>query len=78
MPYSIRTSGETPAFAHANRCIRGLLEDLRSKGMCGCCVGRALMINRFALRTQVMGNEYTAAFGEDLVETVRQRKRFHA
>jgi hypothetical protein len=47
---------ETRTFIHADRRIRQLLETMKSKGACGCCVARAMSFNAVAVAEDVMGS----------------------
>jgi hypothetical protein len=47
---------ETKSFLHADRCIGQLLDALNKKGLCGCCVARALLYHGAFLYEGTMGS----------------------
>jgi hypothetical protein len=65
-------SADTPAFRYADRRIEDLLDKLKSKGVCGCCTGRALLANATALCEVTMGSAAAIELCEGIIEVLRE------
>jgi hypothetical protein len=66
---------ETKAFIHADRRISQLLETLKEKKLCGCCVARALSYNAAAVAENSMGSTNAAEMFEGLAMSLRQNNK---
>jgi hypothetical protein len=63
---------DTPSFRYADRRIEDLLGKLKSKGVCGCCTGRALLSNATWVCEETMGSAAAIELCEALIELMRQ------
>ena len=63
---------ETKDFLFADRRIHQLLGVLKGKGLCGCCVARALLYHGAGLHQTVMGSAETAETLESLATAMRK------
>jgi hypothetical protein len=66
---------ETKTFFHADRRIRQLLDTLKSKGSCGCCVARAMTFNAVSLSEDVLGSADAAGMLEEIAAAMRERNK---
>jgi hypothetical protein len=48
---------DTDSFDHADLRIRQLLDSLKAKGVCGCCVAHALLFNGVRLYEEIVGRD---------------------
>ena len=62
---------ETKAFKYADNRIHDLLDKLKTKNVCGCCAGRALMFNATVFCEQTMGSANAADLLEGMLDSLR-------
>jgi hypothetical protein len=63
---------ETPDLKIANQKIYNLVKRLVDKGVCPCCLARALAFHASSLAACTMGNEEAAELFEDIVADLRE------
>ena len=63
---------DTKAFKYADSRINDLLLKFRTKGVCGCCTGRAMLFNAATLCEVTMGSADAANLLEEIFTVMRK------
>jgi hypothetical protein len=62
----------TDSFHHADLRIRQLLDSLKAKGVCGCCVAHALLFNGVRLYEETVGRTDVAKVCEEIAASLHE------
>ena len=69
---------DTDSFDHADLRIRQLLDGLKAKGVCGCCVAHALLFNGVRLYEETVGRTDVAKLCEEIAASLHEQRRMPA
>ena len=63
---------DTDSFDHVDLRIRQLLDSLKAKGVCGCCVAHALLFNGVRLYEETVGRSDVAKLCEEYAASLHE------
>jgi hypothetical protein len=66
---------ETADFCHADREIACLRDKLKARGLCSCCIGRALLLHGASMLEQAIGAAEAAELCEEVISALRLHVR---
>jgi hypothetical protein len=66
---------ETESFRRADRRIVALKDRLSARGLCDCCVDRALLFHGAALLEESIGSDEAAALCQQIASALRKNRR---